>query len=372
MFGNFLKYFSPESYEQYNNLIQLSNNWKWVLLLISPFAFYLFKVIIHVVIKAIRKKLHDRLEARHINSFTKYFSRMRFERSISWIITCIPVSIFIENFEFAPSLEKYLFILVKVIVTIQAIKLAMMISDALCELLADLRPAADHPLDKQIAPLLSKSMRIFIAVMGTLIFMQNLGVNVTAVIAGLGVGGVAIAFAAQSTVANLFGTVTILMDTPFKIGDKVRINNVEGLVEEIGFRSTRIRTASNTLVSFPNSVVATVQIDNLSEINSIYRFRTVLKLQQNSAAEKLKKFSEELIYSLKQDPKVIQSTVAVFFSDITEMSKNITISFQYSITDSTTESRNQEVYLYQIEDMIRKADLKFMESTNLNLAPTTV
>lgn len=372
MFSNFLKYFSPETYEQYNNLIQLSNNWKWVLLLISPFAFYLFKIIIHMVIKAVRKKLHERLEARHINTFTKYFSRMKFESAIAWIITCIPVSIFIENFEFAPSVEKYLFIIVKVLVTVQVIKLAMMISDALCELLADLRPAADHPLDKQIAPLLSKSMRIFIAVMGTLIFMQNLGVNVTAVIAGLGVGGVAIAFAAQSTVANLFGTITILMDTPFKIGDKVRISGVEGLVEEIGFRSTRVRTASNTLVSIPNSVVATVQIDNLSEINSIYRFRTILKLQQNSSPEKLKKFSEELIYSLKQDPKVIQTTVAVFFSDITEMSKNITISFQYSINDSSTESRNQEAYLYQIEDMIRKADLKFMESTNLSLAPSSV
>ncbi|MBC7457753.1 MAG: mechanosensitive ion channel family protein [Bdellovibrionaceae bacterium] len=293
---------------------------------------------------------------------------MKFESSISWIITCIPVAIFIENFSFPPTVEKYLFILVKVIFTVQIIKLAMMISDALCELLADLRPAADHPLDKQIAPLLSKSMRIFIAIMGTLIFMQNMGVNVTAVIAGLGVGGVAIAFAAQSTVANLFGTLTILMDTPFKIGDKVRINNLDGIVEEIGFRSTRVRTASNTLVSFPNSMVASVQIDNLSEINSLYRFRTVLKFQLNSAPEKLMKFTEELATSLTQDPKVIPSTIAVYFSDITETSKNITVIFQYSITDSTMETRNQEIYLYLIESATRKADLKFTETTHLAVA----
>jgi MscS family membrane protein len=297
---------------------------------------------------------------------------MKFEGSVSWIIACIPVSIFIENYDFAPSLEKYLFILVKVLVTVQAIKLTMMISDALCELLVDLRPAADHPLDQQIAPLLSKSMRIFICVMGVLIFMQNLGVNVTAVIAGLGVGGVAIAFAAQSTVANLFGTLTILMDTPFKIGDRVRINGVDGLVEELGFRSTRVRTASNTLVSIPNSMVANVQIDNVSEINSIYRFKVVLKLQQSSTSEKLTQFTEECIYSLKQDSKIIQSSVLVYFSDITEMSKNITITFQYGISDSTTEGRNQEIYLYQIENLIRKIDLKFVETTNVAILPSPI
>jgi MscS family membrane protein len=365
MSEGFFKYFSPE---QYNDLIRFSNDWKWIVLLISPFIFYTFKLLVHIVIKAIRRKLHDRFQTRKLNTFTKHFSKMKFERSLSWIITCIPGAIFIENFSFPPTVEKYLFMLVKILVTIQFIKLAMMISDALCELLADLRPAANHPLDKQIAPLLSKSLRIFIAIMGTLIFMQNMGINVTAVIAGLGVGGVAIAFAAQNTVANLFGTVTILMDTPFKIGDRVRINNTEGFVEEIGFRSTRVRTASNTLVSLPNSLVAMVQIDNLSEINSLYRFRTVLKFQLNSAPEKLMKFTEELTASLKQDPKVIQSTIAVYFSDITEMSKNITVIFQYSITDTTTESRHQELYLYLIESATRKADLKFTEATHLSLA----
>lgn len=370
MLENPFKYFSPETYENYNNLIKVSNNWKWILLLISPFAFYLFKLLVHFVIKSIRKKLHDRLQSRRVNTFTKYFSRMKFERSMSWIITCIPLSIFIENFEFAPTLEKYLFIVVKILVTVQIVKLAMIISDALCQLLAELRPAADHPLDKQIAPLLSKSMRIFICVMGSLIFMQNLGINVTAVIAGLGVGGVAIAFAAQSTVANLFGTITILLDTPFKIGDRVRINTIEGSVEDIGFRSTRVRTASNTLVSIPNSMVANVQIDNLSEINSVYRFKTVLKLQLSTSADKLVNFSQNLIKSLEEDPKINPHSVAVYFSEITEISKNITVIFQYKILDSSTESRHQEIYLYKIENLIQSMGLKFTESnlviSNLN------
>ena len=162
------------------------------------------------------------------------------------------------------------------------------------------------------------------------------------------------------------------MDTPFKIGDRVRINGVDGLVEELGFRSTRVRTASNTLVSIPNSMVANVQIDNVSEINSIYRFKVVLKLQQSSTPEKLTQFTEECIYSLKQDSKIIQSSVLVYFSDITEMSKNITITFQYGISDSTTEGRNQEIYLYQIENLIRKIDLKFVETTNVAVLPSPI
>lgn len=343
------------------NMVTLLSEWKWLLVLVSPFVFYILKFLLYVLVKALRKNIHNRLKNKQ-NTFIKYFSTMRFEHALSWIITCIPMSIFIENFDFSPKAEKYLFILLKVVFAINIIKIATMISDALCNLLTDMTQRKEYPLDQQIAPLISKSLKIFITIMGVLILLQNLGVDVTALIAGLGLGGVAIAFAAQNTVSNLFGTITILLDIPFKIGDRIKINNTEGVVETIGFRSTRLRTSSSTLVCIPNSIVASVQIDNLSEINATYQFKTVLGFEHQSSPEKLNRFTEEFSYYLKQDSRVIQRTVAVYFSDITDISKNITIVFQYALSDTDKESAAQENYFYQIEKVANQVGLKFYQS----------
>ena len=344
------------------SLEDTSANWKWIFLFISPFAFYLLNFLLYITIKFVRKKTYSQFSKNVHNTFAKYFTAMQFEQSLSWIITCLPLSIFIENYEFNPRLEKYLFISLKIIFAINLVKLLLLISDSLCFLLTDLTQKTNHPLDKKITPLISKTLRIFIVLMGALIFLQNLGVNVTAIIAGLGVGGVAIAFAAQNTVSNVFGTITILLDVPFKIGDRIRVNNTEGKVEDIGFRSTRIRTASNTLVSLPNALVASLQIDNLTEINSIYRFKAILAFEQKSSNDILSKFTNELIKYFQKDSKIIYHSISVTFSEITEYSKNITVTFQYTLKDTLmTESQNQEIYLYQIDKIKTDLNLSFFK-----------
>ena len=91
-------------------------------------------------------------------------------------------------------------------------------------------------------PLVSRAIRMFVVVFGFLVSVQNLGVNVMSVVAGLGLGGLAFALAAKDTAANLFGSIMILWDQPFRVGNWVIIGDKEGTVEEIGFRSTRLRT----------------------------------------------------------------------------------------------------------------------------------
>lgn len=117
--------------------------------------------------------------------------------------------------------------------------------------------------DDLLVPLVRKSLKIVVAAFGLVFVADNLGVNISSLLAGLGLGGLAVALAAQDTVKNVFGSLTVLVDKPFQVGDLVVIDDVEGTVEEVGFRSTRVRTATNSLVTVPNANLISSNVENL-------------------------------------------------------------------------------------------------------------
>lgn len=125
----------------------------------------------------------------------------------------------------------------------------------------------DAQLAAVMLPVLAKTLKVFIVIIGVLTAAQCLGLPVTSVLAGLGIGGIAVAMAAQSTLANFFGSLVLLVDRPFQIGDVVRIDPVEGTVESIGLRSTRIRTATGDRVTIPNKTVADSVVINRTPRN---------------------------------------------------------------------------------------------------------
>lgn len=119
-------------------------------------------------------------------------------------------------------------------------------------------------LDDQAIPLLRKTLKIFLALLGGVFVVQNLGYSITSVVAGLGIGGLAVALAAQDSVANFFGSVVLFTDAPFQVGDYVEVEDTSGTVEEVGFRTTRIRQLDSSLVSVPNKTFTATFITNYS------------------------------------------------------------------------------------------------------------
>jgi MscS family membrane protein len=120
-------------------------------------------------------------------------------------------------------------------------------------------------LDDQLVPMIRKTLRVFVVIVAALFIAQNVFQwNIGALVAGLGIGGLAFALAAKDTLANFFGSITIFADRPFQLGDRVRIRGHDGEVEEVGFRSTRVRTLTGHLVTVPNSIVANETIENVS------------------------------------------------------------------------------------------------------------
>lgn len=132
------------------------------------------------------------------------------------------------------------------------------------EYLKPMVAGTESDLDDQLLPLARKSIKVAIWVMAGIIAMSNAGYDVTAIIAGLGLGGLAFALAAQDSVSNLFGGFTILTDAPFKMGDRVKIAGFDGTIQEIGLRSTRLTTLEGRTVTIPNSTFIKSPVENVS------------------------------------------------------------------------------------------------------------
>lgn len=164
-------------------------------------------------------------------------------------------------------------------------------ADVLSDFMMARAERTDTKLDDQLVPLVRKSLKVLMVVIGGLFILQNLHVDIGSLLAGLGLGGLAFALAAKDTVANLFGSVMIFVDRPFQIGDWVRIGDIEGNIEEVGFRSTRIRTFYNSLITFPNARLMDAAVDNLGA-RRYRRYSTVLSLTYDTPPDRIEAFCE--------------------------------------------------------------------------------
>ncbi len=186
---------------------------------------------------------------------------------------------------------------------------------------------------------------------GVLAILGNLGFNMSTALAGLGIGGLAIGFGAQQTIANLFGGVAVLWDEVFRVGDVCRFGDRTGVVEDIGLRSTRIRTDERTLVAIPNGTVATINLENLSRRDKIL-FTTKLGLRPESKADHVRFVLAEIRRLLYSHAKVETKSVRVRLIDISGSSLSLEV-FAYVLTRDFNEfAAIREDLLLRIMDVL--------------------
>jgi MscS family membrane protein len=147
---------------------------------------------------------------------------------------------------------------------------------------------ADRKFDDQLFSVIRRSLVAFIIVVSVLVTAQNLGVNITAVITSLSIGGLAVGLAAQDTLGNLFGAVAVFVDKPFRVGDQIKIDGAQGMVEAVGMRSTRVRNADGQLVTVPNKTMGNAIITNLTDCPNI-KTTMDLVLARSLPADKVKR-----------------------------------------------------------------------------------
>jgi len=187
-------------------------------------------------------------------------------------------------------------------------------------------------LDDMLVPVIRKALRVTIAIIATIYVVDNvLEQDVKSILLGAGVGGIAVALAARDTIANFFGSLTIFADRPFQIDELVRINGHFGPVEEVGFRSTRVRTLDGHQITIPNSVIASSSIENVGRRPFIRRTSNIT-ITYDSGHTKAKRAVEIIKEILSQAPEVNVDPATpprVFFNEFNDWSLNIYMSYWY-------------------------------------------
>jgi MscS family membrane protein len=173
-------------------------------------------------------------------------------------------------------------------------------------------------------PLIKKTLAAFFFVFSILVVFESLGFEVKTFLTGLGIGGLAFALAAQDTIANLFGSFVVVMDQPFYVGEYIRIQGHEGTVEEIGLRSTRLRTAQRTQIVIPNKTVAAEVITNFTRMPQ-RRVDAVLGVTYDSPLEAITRMLADVRALLRADPGVHQGQIVVSLADFSETSLRVQI-----------------------------------------------
>ena len=207
-----------------------------------------------------------------------------------------------------------------------------------------------------------KIVRVIIYIIAAFIILTILNININGLIAGLGIGGLIVTLAAQDTAKNLFGGLVIFLDKPYSVGDWIQMDNFEGTIEDITFRTTRIRTFENSLVNVPNSIISDSSVINWSKMEQ-RRYKINIRLEFTTDVEKLKDLKNKILDMLHEREGIIDDSIIVKFDNINENGINMLI---YTYTDSVDYSS----YLSEVENINYKI-IKILKEQNIQLAYDT-
>ena len=225
-----------------------------------------------------------------------------------------------------------------------------------------MRKSLSQKMDDTMFEFVLKVTRIFIYTIAGFFVLSILEIDLTGLIAGVGLGGVIVTLAAQDTAKNLFGGFVIFIDKPFVVGDWIQMDNYEGEVELITFRTTRVRTSENTLVNIPNAIIADASITNWSKMEK-RRYKTNLLIELDTPLEKLTLLKTKIEKMLQEKDSVYSDSIIVKFDQITNKGMNLLISTYTNLVDYTS-------YLKEAEDMNLKI-MEILEEENIKIAYDT-
>lgn len=206
--------------------------------------------------------------------------------------------------------------------------------------------------DKMIR-MICKLFKFIVYIIGTVILISELGYNISGLIAGLGIGGVAIALAAQDTASNIIGALMIILDKPFEVGDWINVEGKEGCVEEFTFRSTRIREAKNSVVSIPNSTIVNSSITNWSKLEK-RRISIDIVLEFDTKLKKVADVQNDILIYLENEEKILNDGLFVKFSDIKDDGYNLKIVCYTSIINYTDYMAYMDTLNFKLMSILNK------------------
>lgn len=224
--------------------------------------------------------------------------------------------------------------------------------------------------DDMMIPFIKESLKIIVVILAIFFLLGTVfDLNIAALLGGAGIAGLAIALAAQETLGNLLGSFTIFLDKPFVVGDMIKVGTTQGRVENIGFRSTRIRTLERSYVTIPNKKMVDAELDNLTE-RLLYRTRMLVGFRYDSKAAALKGFIEDTKAYLKSKPDV-DDGLAVHLHDMTDSTLQVVVLFFVKTNEWDVMIAVKEDLIYKMMEIAEAHHLQFaFPSTSVYMEPS--
>ncbi|WP_437729391.1 mechanosensitive ion channel family protein [Sorangium sp. So ce861] len=301
--------------------------WQWLALPVLALAGWLVGAVLSFLLRALLRRLVVRTESPLDDALlegtrgplTFASALLAIEIALPWLGLYAPAEAFLDK-------------VVRAGVFVAVFWFALRAIDAVGGRLLAAPATRDNPAARSLVPLMGRIAKVSIVIVGAIAVLSELGYPVASLIAGLGIGGVALALAAQKTVENLFGSVSIGIDRPFQVGDFVKVDALLGTVETIGLRSTRIRTLDRTIVTIPNGKLADLQIESYTARDRM-RLACVLGLVHETTPEQLRAIIEGCERALRAHPKIWPDDVVVRFIGVGPSSLDVEVMAWFQTTD---------------------------------------
>ncbi|GAB5527353.1 MAG: hypothetical protein Roseis2KO_52250 [Roseivirga sp.] len=230
--------------------------------------------------------------------------------------------------------------------------------DVLSAYMEKLARQSENTLDDQLVPLVRKILKTFVIVVGVIAILKGFRFDIWPLLTGLSIGGLAFALAAQDTLKNLFGSLMIFVDRPFQIGDWVTSGDIDGTVEEVGFRSTRVRTFRDSVMYVPNSIISNSNVDNHGKRN-YRRFYTKLSITYDSPSRLIEVFVKGIERIVLAHPETRKDYYNIFLNDYAASSLDIMLYIFFEVPTWTDELRCRQEIMLEVNKLAEHLGVRF-------------
>ncbi|GAA5021734.1 hypothetical protein GCM10011506_02270 [Marivirga lumbricoides] len=326
--------------------------------LISILLLILICVIIHKILTFIFDVVIFRLLNKKGYKHVAHDYILPVARPFSMAIIVALLIVFVPVLQLPIVANHYLVLLLNALVPLFGTVVAYKLVDILGEYMLKVAERTESTMDDQIVPILKRVLKIFIIVVGFLFILDQLRFDITALLAGISIGGLAFALAAQDTIKNFFGSLMILFDKPFQIGDWITAGDIDGTVEEVGFRSTRIRTFRNSLITVPNGKLADMSVDNHG-MRQYRRFYTNITLTYDTPPHLIEIFVEGLKKIVEEHPHTRKDYYNIYFNNMSAYSLDIMFYIFFDVPTWGEELEHKENILLSIMRLAKNLGVQF-------------
>ena len=279
-------------------------------------------------------------------------------RPLSMFVVFLFILIFYPLLQLPVEATRYISYVFRAILPFFAILVFYKLVDVFCLYLESLADKENGGIDNHAVPLIRKVLHTFVVVIGGLFMLANLDVNITALLAGLSIGGLAIALAAQDTLKNFFGSLMIFIDKPFSVGHWISSGDIDGTVERVGFRSTRVRTFRNSLTYVPNGKLADSTIDNHG-LREYRRFFFHIAITYDTPPDLIEVFVEGLRKVVETHPNTRKDFYIVEFNEMGDFSLKVMFYIFFAVPTWPEELKARHEVLIEIVRLAEKLGVRF-------------